>query len=198
MSDLLDVQVRCYPEILRRLAAGEKIASSSSEAEKLAATMLVVEALENEKRAQPAPVAEKKAVDVSLLTLGLGALALPQMKAIVQKLRGEPAVPEAAEQLLKSFRTIIDERAKAEVAKRTAVLAGLGGAAAGAAAVKLLDKSKDEKSSSDKNGPVVEKKAEGETPADVSVPAASQETQASASGSPGSRALLDKVLKNLQ
>lgn len=60
MSDILDVQVELYPAILRRLAAGERLSESGDETERLAASLLVADAIE--KNAGDAkPVVEKKA-----------------------------------------------------------------------------------------------------------------------------------------
>lgn len=201
MSDLLDIQVQVYPEILRRMAAGEKLSAASDENEKLAAAMLVAEALENEKKAEAAPAQEKKAIDIGLGTLALLGLATPTVAGGVKKLitqaRGEPVIPEAAGEILKSFRKIIEEREKADVAKRMAIAAGLGGVAAGAIAAKALSKDdKGEKKSSESNRIEGAKLAEGEG-TEAKEPEA-QEQSSPAPGSVNARALLDKVLKNLQ
>lgn len=196
MSDLLDMQVRYYPEILRRMAAGEKLSIASDENEKLAAAMLVVEALENEKKAEAAPAQEKKAIDIGLGTLALMGVAAPTVvgaaKKFITKVRGEPAIPESAEELIKSFRKIMEEREKVQATKRMAIAAGLGGAAAGALAVKALGRN--EKKSSESNRIEEAKLAEGEG---TKEPEATEQSSA-APGSPNARALLDKVLKNLQ
>jgi hypothetical protein len=203
MSDLLDMQVRYYPEILRRMAAGEKLSTASGEEEKLAAAILVAEALENEKRAEadPSDGQEKKAIEVGLGTLSLLGLAVPTAlragKKIIQKARGEAAIPEEAGELLKSFKKLVEEREKTQAAKRMAIAAGLGGAAVGALATKALEK-KDEpsatKKSSESNRIEEAKLAEGEG---TKEPEATEQSSA-APGSPNARALLDKVLKNLQ
>lgn len=197
MSDLLGIQVQAYPEILRRMAAGEKLSAASDDQEKLAAAMLVVEALENEKKAGAAPADghEKKALVPELMGgAALGALLKRPVGEAIKKMRGEPAIPEAAEELIKSFRKILEEREKAQAAKRMAVAAGLGGAAAGALAVKALDKG-DKKSSDDRIEGT--KAAEGEAIQETKEPEATEQSPA-APGSPNARALLDKVLKALQ
>lgn len=75
MSELGDdLEIRLYPELLRRMAAGERLASSGDEAEKLAATALVVEALESEKVAQPDKAASLINPNVSV-NIGQGTLA---------------------------------------------------------------------------------------------------------------------------
>ena len=201
MSDLLDMQVRVYPEILRRMAAGEKLSAASDENEKLAAAMLVAEALENEKKAEAPAGQEKKAIEVGLGTLGLLGLAAPTAiragKKIMQKARGEATIPEEAGELLKSFRKLVEEREKTQAAKRMAIAAGLGGAAVGALATKALEKKEEQpatKKSSESNRIEEAKLAEGEG---AKEPEATEQSS-TAPGSPNARALLDKVLKNLQ
>src|SRR3990170_3966382 len=130
MSDLLDIQVELYPELLRRMAAGEQLPSTADDTEKTAATLLAVEAIENERAAeQPAPAQEKQAIVELGLGAALGAALKDPLTRLMQHLQGKPAVPEAAGELIKSFRNILEERARTESARRSAVLAGLGGAA---------------------------------------------------------------------
>jgi hypothetical protein len=179
MSDILDVQIQLYPELLRRMAAGEKLASTESdESEKLAASMIVAEAIENERAAEAAEAPahqEKKAIlEIGLGTAALLGLAAPKIKEMVQKARGVPHMPETSAELTRSFRGLLEEQAKTQAAKRTAVGAALGGAAAGALATKALEKKdRDEKDSA---------AAEIETVKNADAPSA--------------RAVLDKLLKN--
>jgi hypothetical protein len=177
MSDILDVQIQLYPELLRRMAAGEKLSSSteSDDAEKLAATMLVAEAIENEQAA--AEPQEKKAIlEIGLGTAALVGLAAPKIKELVQKARGVPHMPETSAELTKSFRSLLEEQAKTQAAKRTAVGAAVGGAAVGALATKAVEKKDKDRDEKDSSAPV--------------------ESVKSAEGSPSARAVLDKLLKN--
>ncbi len=150
MSDLLDVQIQLYPEILRRMAAGEKLSSKTEDTDKLAATLLVAEAIEKD-AAQPEPAVEKKAevkkeaIAEMLGGAALGALLGPALKRGINKLRGVPALPEGEAELVKSFRSILDARAEADSAKRKLLLGVGGGALAGAAAAKLLEKKHESK-----------------------------------------------------
>ena len=171
MKDLLDVQVEMYPTILRGIASGEKIASDADEQEKIAATLLVAEALEEQKEPQ-----EKKALVEAGLGAALGALAAGPLKKAIQKLHGEPEVPEAAGELLKSFRKILESQEAAAKARRGAVLAGLGGEVLGAGAVKALEH-KEEKAAEDKS-------AEKEVPV-------SQDAK-------NARAVLDRLMKSFE
>jgi len=202
MSDLLDVEVQLYPELLRRLAAGERLASAGDEQEKIAATALVVEAIEHEKKAQnekPEKQIEKKALLPELLAMGAGLALAGPAKKMIQTMRGEPAIPEQAQELMKSFRRILEERAAAESARRKLLLTGIGGAAAGALAVKALEKKEDSKAAEEKPS---EKKADGGDVTgsnDVTVSnTASDGAKKPDEGSPGAKALLDRVLKHLQ
>lgn len=205
MSDFIDVEVQLYPELLRRLAAGERLASSSDEAEKIAATALVVEAIENEKKAQePAPAAIEKQAIVGEVALGLtnlmpvsagvgaGLLSAGPLKKLIQAARGKPAIPEETAEILKSFRSIVQERAATEAARRNAVLMGAAGVGAGALAMKALSKSKDESSKKESSAPAeVATKAADEVaaPAEVAKPE---------ENSVATRGILDKILKQLQ
>ena len=195
MSDLLDIQVELYPELLRRMAAGEQLPSTADDTEKTAATLLAVEAIENERAAeQPAPAQEKQAIVELGLGAALGAALKDPLTRLMQHLQGKPAVPEAAGELIKSFRNILEERARTESARRSAVLAGLGGAAAGALAVKALEK----KESAAAPAPAAEKSAETPEAEKVDVTASNiDETNADA-GTVGARALLDRILKNFR
>ena len=156
MSDLLSAQVDLYPQLLRRMAAGERLGSESDDTEKLAASLLVAEAIERD-QAEPAPAIEKKAIglEVGLGSMALGAAIGGPLKRAIQKLRGVAALPEGEAELVKSFRTIIEERAKTDAAKNKLMLGIGGGALAGAAAIKLLNNKNESKAASE---PVVAKK----------------------------------------
>lgn len=143
MSDLIDVQVEMYPTLLRRMAAGEHLASQQDDTEKLAATLLAAEAIEAEKAAQ-APV-EKQAIDIGIGTLALGALAAPKIKELLNKLRGVPLVPEESSELIKSFRKIMEAQAETRAARGKMLAIGLGAAGAGALAIKALEGKKQDK-----------------------------------------------------
>jgi hypothetical protein len=141
MSDLIDVQVELYPAILRRMAAGEHLASQQDDTEKLAATLLAAEAIEAERAAQ-APV-EKKAIDMGLGTLLLGSFAAGPIKKAINKALGNPELPTEGAELIASFRKIMQGQAEAESAKRKMLMIGLGAAGAGALAVKSLEGNQD-------------------------------------------------------
>lgn len=152
MSDLLSVQVELYPELLRRLASGERLASEADDTEKLAASLLVAEAIEAERAQEVAPEQEKNAIGVELGVgsgLALGAALGGPLRRAIAKLRGEPAIPEQAAELMKSFRSIMDARSEADAARRKLLIAGAGGVAAGATAVKMLDSKKESKAASE-------------------------------------------------
>jgi hypothetical protein len=155
MKNLLDVQVELYPELLRRLAAGEKFSAAvDDEGEKLAAVALVVEALENEIAAEASGEKhsqEKTALIGALEGLAAGALLAGPVSKGIKALRGEPQIPEHAQELLKSFRSIIESRRAEDIAKRRLGIAAVGGAAAGALAVKALSKKDDEKAAADES-----------------------------------------------
>lgn len=193
MSDLLDVQVELFPVLLRRLAAGERLASESDDTEKLAASLLVAEAIENQRTSSedetPAeqPREEKKAV---LAELGVGALlgaAATKIKPLIQKLRGTPEI-EGGGELIKSFRDIIRSQQEAQSAKRKLLLAGVGGAAVGALATKALEKKKESSAT-----PVEEVKS-----ADVAVSNIEEEKpiEQKTPETKNARAVLDRLLKN--
>lgn len=193
MSDLIDIQIRSYPEILRRLAAGERIASAGDDVEKLAATALVVEAIENERAAEHiAPEHSKEAVVPELAAgAALGAVFKEPVRRMLRRARGLPEIPEQNLELLRGFRQIIEAKDEAASARRKTLLALAGGAAAGVVATKVLSK-KDEKSSA---APAEAAKA-AETPEPVAEKKI--ETPAEPEGSPvvNARALLDRVMKN--
>jgi hypothetical protein len=146
MSDLLDVQINTYPELLRRMAAGEHLASQQDDTEKLAATLLAAEAIEAEQAAQ-API-EKKAIDIS--TAIIGGLAIAPLKKFFAHLQGSPVVPEEGAELIQAFRKIMQGQQETEALKRKMLMVGLGAAGAGALAVKALEGKRHDKSSSDK------------------------------------------------
>lgn len=147
MTDFFNKEAELYPEILRRLAAGERLGTAADETEKMAAALLVAEALENEKAADAAP-GEPAQEKIALVELGLGALlgglAAGPVRRAIQKMRGEPDIPEHASQLLRSFREILEERQAAEAAKKKLLATGLIGAGAGALAAKALLGKKEE------------------------------------------------------
>lgn len=155
MKNLLDVQVELYPELLRRLAAGEKFSAAvDDEGEKLAAVALVVEALENEIAAEASGEKrpqEKTALIGALEGLAAGALLAGPVSKGIKALRGEPQIPEHAQELLKSFRTILESRRAEDLAKRRLGMAAVGGAAAGALAVKALEKKDEAKAAADES-----------------------------------------------
>lgn len=93
MSEFLDVQIQLYPELLRRMASGEKLASSEDkdDAEKIASTLLVAEAIENEQAAEAAPAPIKKE-GIAIGTALLAGLALPHVKKMVSAARGRKSV----------------------------------------------------------------------------------------------------------
>jgi hypothetical protein len=212
MTVLLDKEIELYPELLRRLAAGERLASASDEAEKLGATMLAAEAIENEK-AKDAPAQEKTAIVELGIGAVLGAALKEPVKSLIRKLRGEPVVPETAEELMKSFRKILEEREKTEAARRAAIVTGLLGAGAGALAVKALSKKEESKAAAsvqevkisnstarntvvDASTATPEEKKADEPPADKIEKV--EEGAPSGDGNPGARALLERLLKKLQ
>lgn len=191
MSDLLSVQVDLYPQLLRRMAAGERLGSEADETEKLAASLLVAEAIEKDQaEASVEKTAEVKKEAIAELIAGgaLGALIGPALKRGIQKLRGVPALPEGEAELVKSFRSIIDARSEADAAKRKLLLGIGGGALAGAAAIKALD-SKKEKAAA---APVAEKK-EAVAPSNIEVEKKSSEQSVV---SQDARAVLGRLLKN--
>lgn len=197
-----DLELTLYPELLRRLAAGERLVSDSASAEKLAATALVVEQMEA--KLAEAPV-EKTAI-VGEIAFGLGSM-MPittgmlvgagikePVKRMIMKMRGEAAVPEQASELLKSFRSILEARKAEAAAKSKAIAAGLLGAAGGAAAIKLLEKKEDAGAAKAAAAePVAEKAADLSLVHASAGPAKSEATKAAA---PGARALLERVMKN--
>lgn len=189
MSDLIDVQVQLYPEILRRMAAGEKLAGKSNDdTEKLAAALLVADAIEKD-AAEPEPEIEKKAVglEIGLGSLALGAMVGPALKRGIQKLRGIPALPEGEAELVKSFRSIIEARSEADAAKRKLMLGIGGGALAGAAAAKLLDKKQDSKAAAE---PVAETKKEAVAPSNTE-----KSTEKAPAKDKSAHAVLGRLLK---
>lgn len=169
MRDLLDVQVDLYPTMLRRMAAGEHLASQQDDTEKLAATLLAAEAIEAE-RAAPAPI-EKSAIDIGLGTLAIGALAAGAAPAVrlIKKIFAGPAVPEEGAELIQSFRKIIQSQQETEAMKRKMLMLGLGAAGAGALAVKALEGRRQDKAAaheSDKDEEKSEKDEKGEEKSD--------------------------------
>lgn len=176
---LLDEQVAVYPEVLRRMAAGERLASDQGENEKLAATMLVVEGMEKEraaaKQAEEKPAAEKKAIVELALGTALGAALKGPASRLLKKMRGEPAVPEEAAELLKGFRRIYDAREAERLAKRQVFGAAVGGAGLGVLGMKALEKK--EKAA-----------ANGST----------EETKVAEANGSSARGLLSKIMKNFQ
>ncbi len=184
-----ETEVQLYPELLRRLAAGERLASRQDETEKLAATALAVEALENQKTAQPKNGHDKEAL---VTELGIGALIGHAAPKIVRKLRGEPDVPETAAELMKSFRRILQEKEKAEAAKRMAVATGIGGAVAGGLAVKALDK--DKKEAADKDDDKKDEKKKGAPPWVKD----KEEKKEGADKTASPRAILDRIMMNFK
>lgn len=212
----MDEQVRLYPELLRRLASGERLASRQDENEKLAATALVVEALENEKKAsetssEPKDGHQKEAL---IAEMGVGALLAHYGPKVVRKLRGEPEVPETAAELLKNFRRIIQEKEKAESAKRMAIATGLGGAAIGALAVKALDKGEkkaaekvaekddecppEKKDKKDKDDEKKDEKKKDAPPWVKDKKDKDEDEKNSSAKTASSRALLSRLLKNFR
>lgn len=190
-AEFLDVQIQLYPELLRRMASGEKLASAEDkeDAEKIASTLLVAEAIENEQAAEaasaPAPI---KKEGIALTTALLAGLAMPHVVKGVKSMRGIPAVPESVEQLSKSFRTILEERAATEAAKRKAVGAAVGGAAVGALATKAVENKKHE--AVDEAVRTERRREKSSSDETVVAPAKVADEAIDA------RALLDKILKN--
>lgn len=193
-GDLLDLQVQLYPDLLRRMASGEKLSSSpdKDEAEKIASTLLVAEAIENEKAAEEAHAhaAPIRKEGIALTTALLAGLAMPHVVKGVKAMRGIPAVPESVEQLSKSFRTILEEQAATQAAKRKAVGAAVGGAAVGALATKAVENKKQE---AVEHAVRTERRHEKASSEEAVVEAPAKITD----GAIDARALLDKVLKNL-
>lgn len=196
MSDLLNVQVQLYPEILRRMAAGEKLASTETEeTEKAAASLLVAEAIE-EQRVQEQPI-EKKAIAEALLGAGLGAALGPALKRGINKLRGVPALPEGEQALMDSFKKILDAREEAAKAKSKLLLVGAGAAAAGALAHKALSK-KDEKAAADIEETATQDNADEKN--DVAESNIAREEEKPIEQTPeqkNARAVLDRLLKGI-
>jgi hypothetical protein len=168
MSDLIDVQVELYPTLLRRLAAGEHLASQQDDTEKLAATLLAAEAIEAEKAAQ-APV-EKKAIDIGLSTLLMAPFALPAIKKALNKHLGNPELPTEGAELIQAFKKIMQGQAENEAMKRKMLMLGLGAAGAGALAVKALEGKKQDKAAADEKSEKEEKKEEAEEKSEKKLP----------------------------
>jgi hypothetical protein len=173
---LLDEQVRVYPELLKRMAAGERLASDQGETEKLAATMLVVESIEKEqaaKKAEEKPEIKKEAIVELGIGAALGAALKGPVGRMVRRMRGEPQVPEEAAELLKGFRRIYEAREAERLAKRKVLGAAVGGAGLGVLATKALEK-KDKAA------------------------ATTEETKVADGNGPSARGLLTRIMKNFQ
>lgn len=189
MSEFIDVQIQLYPELLRRMASGEKLASSEDkeDAEKIASTLLVAEAIENEQAAE-ASAAHIKKEGIEIGTALLAGLALPHAKKMVSAARGIPNVPEDVAQISQSFRKILEEQAATQAAKRKAVGAAVGGAAVGALATKAVEGKKHE---AVEEAVRTERRREKSSSDETVVAPAKVADEAI-----DARALLDKILKN--
>lgn len=214
MTTNLQTQVELYPQVLRRLAGGEHLASMQDEVEKLGATMLVVEALEKEAGNQANGHA-KEAVDPISLILGgaVGAAAKSPIARALARRRGKEILPEYASEVLSAARKTMEAEQAARAARATAVAAGFGGAAGGALLTRALMKKEtaakpDEKSktASEKEKPVAEEETQKtgqfaqDPPKEVfdttraDVPPATEKATAAKQA----RVVLDRVLKNFQ
>lgn len=209
----LDIQVELYPQVLRRLAAGEHLASMQDDLEKIGAISLIVEALEKEAKNQPVNGngavngATKEAIDpISAIVGGAAGAALkgPIGRGIA-KLRGK-AVPES-EEIFSLVRKTLQEEEKARAARTKMIAAGAAGLGLGALATKAL--TKEPKAAESKEPQKKEGQFVQDPPLEVfntsrpDVPPATEKVTAPAippvsNQATQARAVLDRIMKNFQ